>query len=111
MNTSVRIAGRKTTADWQQSRQALAPGADANLWQKAFNTYFVERLTSRYLKPIELLQTAHTFDGEGFSILAIHCSLIEFLESTLQGLSYRRGPPVAETGTNWPQRKPARQGL
>jgi hypothetical protein len=95
-NTNVRIAGRKTIADWQQSRQTLAVGADTGPWQKAFNAYFVARLTSRYLKPIELLHTAGTFDGEGFSILAIHCSLIEFLESTLQGLSYRhvrRGDP------------------
>ena len=27
--------------------------------------------------------------GEGFSIVAIQCSLIEFLESTIQGKSYR----------------------
>jgi len=96
MNTSVRIAGTKTIADWQSSRQTLTPGADASLWEKAFNAYFMARLTSRYLKPIERLQSAHTLDGEGFSILAIHCSLVEFLESTLQGLSYRclrRGDP------------------
>ncbi len=96
MNTSIRIAGKKTIADWRQIRQTLLPGVDASVWQKAFKSYFEARLTSRYLKPIELLQAPRTFDGEGFSILAIHCSLVEFLESTLQGLSYRhvrRGDP------------------
>jgi hypothetical protein len=38
--------------------------------------------------------------GEGFSIVAIQCSLIEFLESTVQGKSYiysRNGnPPVGQ---------------
>ena len=108
MNTSIRIAGKKTIADWRQIRQTLQPGADASVWQKAFKYYFEARLTSRYLKPIELLQAARTFDGEGFSILAIHCSLVAFLESTLQGLSYRhvrRGDPplrqyeYAQSGT------------
>jgi hypothetical protein len=96
MNTAVRIAGNKTIEDWKQFRQTLVPGADADVWHKAHNAYFEARLSSRYLKPIELLQTTRTFDGEGFSILAIHCSLIEFLESTIQGVSYRnirRGDP------------------
>lgn len=96
MNTSVRIAGTKTVADWQQLRSELIPGCDPVLWQKAFRTFFESRISSRYLKPIALLQEARTFGGEGFSILAVHCSLVEFLESTLQGLSYRyvrRGDP------------------
>jgi hypothetical protein len=46
-------------------------------------------LSSRYLDPIKVLQDSGTFQGEGFSIAAIQCSLIEFLESTVQGKSYR----------------------
>jgi hypothetical protein len=74
------------------------PGSVAELWQTAFSEYFYERLSSRYLEPISVLQDCGTFQGEGFSIVAIQCSLIEFLESTVQGLSYRyrrrNDPPI-----------------
>jgi hypothetical protein len=43
----------------------------------------------RYFNPIKLLQNHGTFQGEGFSIVAIQCSLVEFLETTIQGISYR----------------------
>jgi hypothetical protein len=36
-----------------------------------------------------VLQEHGTFQGEGFAILAIQCALVEFLESTLQGIKYR----------------------
>ena len=44
---------------------------------------------SRYLTPIETLQQSGSQCGEGFSIVAVQCTLIEFLESTIQGKSYR----------------------
>jgi hypothetical protein len=72
------------------------PGGDPEVWKRAFADYFYTRLSLRYLNPIKLLQDDETFQGQGFSIVAIQCSLIEFLESTLQGKSYRfsrRGLP------------------
>ena len=93
------IAGSKTVDDWKAFRQKLFPGCDPVLWQEAFVDYFHERLSSRYLEPISVLQDNGTFQGEGFSIVAIQCSLIEFLESTVQGLSYRyrrrNDPPLS----------------
>ena len=44
---------------------------------------------SRYLGPIKTLQQSASKRGEGFSIVAVQCSLIEFLETTIQGKSYR----------------------
>jgi hypothetical protein len=83
------IAGWKTTADWTAFKLTLIPGSVPELWEAAFSDYFYERMASRYLEPIKVLQDNGTFQGEGFSIVAIQCSLIEFLESTVQGLSYR----------------------
>lgn len=95
----VHIAGSLTTDDWKRSRAALIPGSDPAAWSKAFEDYFHTRLSLRYLSPIKILQDNGTFQGEGFSIAAIQCSIVEFLESTVQGKSYRfrpRGaPPVA----------------
>jgi hypothetical protein len=98
MKTSgdVYIAGSRTIDDWRAFRNMLVPGSASASWQKAYEDYFFTRLSLRYLEPIRVLQENDTFQGEGFSILAIQCSLIEFLESTVQGLSYRyrrRGDP------------------
>jgi hypothetical protein len=85
----IQIAGWKTSADWLVSRQTLVVGGDTDPWKMVFQTYFWDRLQLRYLRPIQLLQQHGSFQGEGFSILAIQCSLVEFLESTLRGVSYR----------------------
>ncbi len=83
------IAGNKTTADWRLFKQQLLINDDENLWRKAFQEYFEERLNLRYLNPVKILQDNGTFSGEGFSIMAILCTLVEFLESTVQGLEYK----------------------
>jgi hypothetical protein len=91
----VYIAGSKTAADWKSFSAQLSTGHAS--WKAAFEDYFHQRLSLRYLEPIKVLQEHGTFRGEGFSIVAIQCSLIEFLESTVQGLSYRyppRGAPA-----------------
>ena len=93
----IHIAGALTTDDWRAFRPTLVSG-DKAVWQKAFTDYFDTRLRLRYLDPIRVLQDNGTFQGEGFSIAAIQCSIVEFLESTLQGKSYRfvrrGGPPL-----------------
>jgi hypothetical protein len=93
----IHIAGSLTTDDWKAFRASLIPGSDPAIWERAFADYFHGRLSSRYLDPIKILQENGTFQGEGFSIAAIQCSLIEFLESTVQGKSYRlfvKGAPA-----------------
>jgi hypothetical protein len=88
-DSKVYIAGNKTAADWAAFRDTLVVGGDAEAWGRAFQDYFQTRLDLRYLNPIRILQKYGTFEGEGFSILALQCTLIEFLESTVQGVNYR----------------------
>jgi hypothetical protein len=66
---------------WQAFKGSLTVGGDAALWESAFTDYFHPRLWHRYLKPIKTLQSSGSTAGEGFSIVAIQCSLIEYLES------------------------------
>lgn len=90
------IAGSLTTDDWKAFKPTLAANDKAR-WEKAFTDYFHTRLRLRYLDPIKVLQDNGTFQGEGFSIAAIQCSIVEFLESTIQGKSYRfvrKGDPA-----------------
>jgi hypothetical protein len=83
------IAGTKTCADWQAFRKRLVSAGDADFWREAVASYYHQRLSLRYLGPIKVLQDHGMYQGEGFSIVAIQCSLIEFLESTVKGLTYR----------------------
>ncbi len=83
------IAGRKKPSDWYKLRNRLLKESNQELWKQAFDDYFKQRLNLRYFNPIIILQENGTFAGEGFSIMAILCTLVEFLESTNRGLKYR----------------------
>jgi hypothetical protein len=74
---NVYIAGWKTATDWAALRNTLVVGGEAEAWQRAFHEYFRTRLDLRYLNPIRVLQEDGTFQGEGFSILALQCTLID----------------------------------
>jgi hypothetical protein len=83
------ITAWKTIDDWQYTSQELKSGVNTKVWEDVAEDYYMARLEFRYLSPIRLLQEHGTSIGEGFSISAIQCTLIEFLESTVQGKSYR----------------------
>ncbi len=83
------IAGTKKCGDWLSVRDSLASSNDPAVWRAAFDDYFQARIHLRYLRPIELLQDYDSKQGEGFSMVAIDCSLVEFLESAVQGKTYR----------------------
>jgi hypothetical protein len=83
------IAGWNKPSDWHRFKIRLLGEPSPALWQHAFDDYFMQRLNLRYIKPIRILQDNGTFQGEGFSIMAILCTLVEFLESTFRGLRYR----------------------
>jgi hypothetical protein len=84
-----RTSNPKTCGDWRGFRKQLTSAAGVDPWQSAFQEYFLARVHLRYLAPIQLLQELDAKQGEGFAIVAIHCTLIEFLESTFQGKIYR----------------------
>jgi len=59
-----------------------------------------DHLDSRYFDPIKAFEEVARYEGEGFAIVTLHCSLIEFMEATVEGKTYRlpkRGdPPIDE---------------
>lgn len=86
---NTRIAGKKTVADWTAMRACLTCGADPAPWKDAFDEFFKSRLESRYFGPIRAIEKLNENAGEGFAIVALHCSLIEFLAATLKGKVYK----------------------
>lgn len=83
------IAGRKTVADWNALKPYLTDLNNTELWTKIYNDFYITRLKDRYLDPINSIKKDGGYTGEGFSIMTIICSLVEFLETTYQGKNYR----------------------
>lgn len=88
----LKIAGKYSVDDWFACKAGLVIGGDPDAWKSACDKFFIERLQTRYLDPIKALQSSKLLKGEGFSIVTLQCSLIEFLGSTIEGMSYRYAP-------------------
>ena len=79
--------------DWKLIRAKLLDDIEKKeiskaLWKQAY-LIFKERVTTRYLIPIDRIIAEGTSQGEGFSAAAIQCILIEFFESFYEGKIYR----------------------
>jgi len=88
------ISSSRTADEWTTFRKTLEAGAGTDQWQVAIVEYFHDRLETRYLLPIRAIQSCGRQVGEGFSMMTIQCALLEFLESTVQGKSYRFDAPA-----------------
>jgi hypothetical protein len=88
LSDDTRIAGEKTVADWAAMKDRLTSSPGQSAWTEAFKDFFKMRLESRYFEPIRAIEAIKKDAGEGFAIVALHCSLIEFLASTLEGKKY-----------------------
>lgn len=93
-----RIAGKKTVADWTAMKDRLTVSPGPSAWTEAFKDFFKMRLESRYFEPIKAITKIKEDAGEGFAIVALHCSLIEFLAATLEGKNYIQGNGGAPLG-------------
>lgn len=87
------LAPRRSANDWRRVSSQLVIGGDASPWADVFQEFFFERLESRYLKPLTLLQDEGSWEGEGFSIVSIQCAMLEFLAACRGGLIYRHRNP------------------
>ncbi len=92
----VKISGNSTVADWKKMKTRLTVGRPDN-WKQAYDKFFRQRLETRYFKPIRVLTKDGDRVGEGLSITALQCTLIEFLASTLEGKSYKHCRPGTKT--------------
>lgn len=90
---STELSSKKTIGDWKDIRGTLA-AANADIWKDVLRDFYYDRLKTRYLDPINAVKKMRRFKGEGFAIVAIQCSLIEFLESCLLGKNYKHRNPA-----------------
>ncbi len=93
----VDIANNFTCENWKKLETDLrADFGNTELWEKAIGV-FESRLNERYFKPVEEIQNNLSVTGEGFSITAILCSLIEALETFYEGKCYKYEKPRTNT--------------
>ena len=81
----MRIAGKYTDKQWATLRKRLQAKPTKRLWDSAFRRFYRMRIDTRYLKPIASILKHDTELGEGFAMVALFCSLLEFLESCERG--------------------------
>jgi hypothetical protein len=82
------LSSKKKIRDWKVIQPKLLAGADPGIWVEVLRDFYFDRLKTRYLDPIDAVRNQNKRNGEGFAIVAIQCSLIEFLESCYQGTNY-----------------------
>ena len=89
MEDSTRLFGSKKKKDWLTLRLKIhANPLDLALWN-ATAALMKERIDTRYFVPIRALIKLKTNKGEGFSVVALLCSLIEFYQSCYEGKFYK----------------------
>ncbi len=84
-----RIAGTKTVADWKRTKLLLENGNNKSNWDNAYNDFLLKRLHTRYFAPIKAIEDMKSSVGEGFAIVTLHCSLIEFLAALVKGENFQ----------------------
>lgn len=85
----MRIADNKTDRDWADLKSQLQTAATPQLWNVAYEEFYRVRINTRYLAPIASIQRHELKKGEGFAIVAVFCTLVEFLESCERGINFR----------------------
>lgn len=70
-----------------QDSSAVKP--TRRLWTSAFTRFYRARIDTRYLEPIRSIRKHEQQLGEGFAVVALFCTLIEYLESCERGDNFR----------------------
>lgn len=82
----MKIAGDLTIEKWKELEKKLKPSYNSH-WKEAYE-FFESRICTRYLKPIGAILNMKSYKGEGFAVVNLQCSLIETIESFINGWIY-----------------------
>jgi len=83
-----KIARGETIESWRAVREVLIDNSTQEQLEDLFVRFFVGRLESRYIEPIQQLNRSSSNDGAGFAVVTLYCSIVEFLASTRSGQNY-----------------------
>ena len=87
----IKIAGKKTIKEWNDLVGKVGEDEELKIdygnnekWAEVFE-FFEERIKTRYLNPIDAILNMKSNNGEGFAVVNLQCSLIETIESFING--------------------------
>ena len=95
LNQDMKIAGNLTISNWEELSANLNCGNDNN-WGRAFY-FFEERIRTRYINPIKSILEIGDNLGEGFAVVNLQCSLIETIESFINGCKSEYNTTIRKT--------------
>ena len=95
LNQDMKIAGNLTISNWEELSANLNCGNDNN-WGRAFY-FFEERIRTRYINPIKSILEIGDNLGEGFAVVNLQCSLIETIESFINGCNSEYNTKIRKT--------------
>jgi hypothetical protein len=88
----IKIAGIKTINDWRNlvgvEKEQKINYTSNEKWDEVFH-FFEERIRTRYLNPIDVILNMPGKVGEGFAAVNLQCSLIETIESFINGCIHK----------------------
>lgn len=91
----IEIAGKKTIKEWRElvgtNKNPKIDYISNENWDKVFD-FFEERINTRYVNPIKAILEMKDNLGEGFAVVNLQCSLIEMIESFINGWVYIHKP-------------------
>ena len=85
----MRIAGKQTDVQWTSLKARLQSNPSRRLWDSAYHRFYRARIDTRYLKPIGSIKKHDDQLGEGFAVVALFCTLAEYLETCERGENFR----------------------
>ena len=83
LNQDMKIAGNLTISNWNELSKNLNCENDDNCGLAFY--FFEERIKTRYINPIKSILEIGDNLGEGFAVVNLQCSLIETIESFING--------------------------
>ena len=95
LNQDMKIAGNLTISNWNELSKNLNCISDDN-WSDAFQ-YFEKRIRTRYINPIKSILEIGDNLGEGFAVVNLQCSLIETIESFINGCKSEYNTTIRKT--------------
>lgn len=91
MADSDMVFGTFTIADWKVLRVKIKENQEDQTYPNEALKLLEKRLDTRYFEPIRKILDMEKEAGEGFAVMTLICSLIEFLQTCREGKIYEYG--------------------
>jgi hypothetical protein len=92
----MKIAGKRSDTDWTTRLNELATDSSPAKWLSVYDDFFHERIRTRYLDPIKAIEGIPEDIGKSFAIVALVCTLLEFIQGCRDGLNFKADANDAE---------------